>query len=89
MMVVDTRQFDFENGRSVQPNNPCMLCGRISDTGLYSFCYRRIEGQVSTGKSLSALSDEGVMLETRDMSRIAGNPLPFYGRNFTLINLNY
>ena len=43
MMVADTRRFGFENGRSVQPNNPCMLCGRISDTGLYSFCYRRIE----------------------------------------------
>ena len=42
MMVADTQRFDFENGRSVQPNNPCMLCGRISDTGLYSFCYRRI-----------------------------------------------
>ena len=22
-------------GSSVQPNNPCMLCGRISGTGLY------------------------------------------------------
>ena len=42
MMVADKRRFDFENGRSVQPNNPCMLCGRISDTGLYSFCYRRM-----------------------------------------------
>ena len=42
MMVADTRRFDFENGRSVQANNPCVLCGRISDTGLYSFCYRRI-----------------------------------------------
>ena len=42
MMVTETRQFDFENGRSVQPNNPCMLYGRISDTGLYSFCYRRM-----------------------------------------------
>ena len=42
MMVADTRRFDFENGRSVQPNNPSMLCGRISDTGLYSFSYQRM-----------------------------------------------
>ena len=42
MMVAETRRFDFENSRSVKPNNTCMLCGRISDTGLYSFCYRRI-----------------------------------------------
>lgn len=38
MMAAETRRFDFENGRSVQSNNSCMLCGRISDTGLYSFC---------------------------------------------------
>ena len=42
MMVADTRRFDFENGHSLQPNNPCMLCGPISDTGLYSFSYRRM-----------------------------------------------
>ena len=42
MMGAETRPFDFCNGRSVQPNNTWMLCGRISDTGLYSFCYRQI-----------------------------------------------
>ena len=42
MTVAETRRFDFENGRSIKPNNPYILCGRISDTGLYSFCYRRI-----------------------------------------------
>ena len=29
-------------GSYVQPNKPCMLCGRIVDTGLHSFCYWRI-----------------------------------------------
>ena len=42
MMAAETRRFDFENGRSVQPNNTSMLCGHLSDSGLYSFCYRRI-----------------------------------------------
>ena len=44
MMAAETRRVDFENGRSVQPNNTCMLCGRISDSGLYWFSYRRVAG---------------------------------------------
>ena len=44
MMAAETRRVDFENGRSVLPNNTCMLCGRISDSGLYWFCYRRVAG---------------------------------------------
>ena len=32
----------LQDRRSVQPNNPCMPCGRISNPGLNSFCYRRI-----------------------------------------------
>ena len=43
MMVADTRRFDFENGRSVQPNDPSMLCDRFMDPFLYSFCYRLIK----------------------------------------------
>ena len=42
MMAAEKRQFDFENGRSVQPNITSMLYGRISDTGLCSFCYWQI-----------------------------------------------
>ena len=34
--------FAAKYGHSVQPNSQCMLCARISDTGLYSFCYRPI-----------------------------------------------
>ena len=41
-MMAEIRSFDFKDGCSLQPNNTCMLCGRISDTGLYSFCYRPI-----------------------------------------------
>lgn len=41
-MAAETRRFEFENGRSVQLNNTCMLCGPISVTGLHSFCCRRI-----------------------------------------------
>ena len=48
MMAAETRRFDFENGRSVQPNDTCMLCGRISDASLYSFCYRRTDMSVET-----------------------------------------
>ena len=33
------RRFDFENGRSVQPNDPSMPCDRLMDPFLYSFCY--------------------------------------------------
>ena len=39
MMAAETRRFDFENGRSVEPNDTFMLCGRILDTGLYWFYY--------------------------------------------------
>ena len=39
MMAAETRRFDFENGRSVEPKDTFMLCGRILDTGLYWFCY--------------------------------------------------
>ena len=42
MIAAETRRFDFENGRSVQPNDTYMLSVRILDTGLYSFCYGRI-----------------------------------------------
>ena len=42
----ETQRFDFDSDRSVQPNNTYMLCGRISDTALYSFCYRRIASQL-------------------------------------------
>ena len=38
----ETLRFDYESGRSVQSNNTYMLSGRISDTALYSFRYRRI-----------------------------------------------
>lgn len=47
IMTAETRRFDFENGRSVLSNNSCMLCGRISDTGLYSFCEWRIQNLIS------------------------------------------
>ena len=36
------RRFDFENDRSVQPNDPSMLCDHLMDPFLYSFCYRLI-----------------------------------------------
>ena len=40
------RRFDFENGRSFQPNDPSMLCDRLMDPFLYSFCYRLIEARL-------------------------------------------
>ena len=60
MMAAEKRRFDFENGRSFQANNTSMLCGCISDTGLYSFCYRRTA--CSQGPALkSATKIRGLM----------------------------
>ena len=67
MSVADTPRFDFENGRSVQPKNPCMLCGRISDTGLYSFCYQRIGPK---GILLFAEAELGLHLNSRGRFKI-------------------
>ena len=55
MTAVETRRFDFENGRSVHLNNTRIICGRISDAGLYSFCYRQIGGEVRPHVNLPSL----------------------------------
>ena len=35
-------RFDFENGCSVPPNDPSMLCGHLMDPFLYLFRYQLI-----------------------------------------------
>ena len=47
------RRFEFENGRSVQPNDPSMLCDPLMDPFFYSFCYRLI--RVSSFETVAKL----------------------------------
>ena len=58
MMAAEKRRFDFENSSSVQANNTNMLCGCISDTGLYSFCYRRIGGLMTSSEQKKLVQDQ-------------------------------